>query len=565
MNPTSGSFDINQRLQRHFSAFTVNFPAPESLTRIYSQLLTSFLAPFPLAVQKAVDRLTTAALALHKKVTATFLPTAVRFHYIFNLRDLSNIYQCILFTKPSTLQQPMDLIRIWVHECLRVYGDKLVDRQDGKVLVSSIQEVVKKTFEDVDVNAVFAEPLIYAHFAGGIGDVKYQPVTQLSSLKKILEEALEGYNELNSAMDLVLFEDAMQHVVRINRILENPRGNALLVGVGGSGKQSLARLAASISSFDVFQINLRKGYGMADLKIDLCALYLKTGQKKSPMVFLLTDSQIADEKFLVLINDLLASGDIPGLFPDDEIEGIVNSMRAEAKQLGVLDTREGLWSLFIKNVRKYLKVVLCFSPVGSTLRNRCRKFPAIVNSTMIDWFHEWPQEALISVASRFVDSFDLVPVELRSPVTQFMAFAHQSVNDVSRKYRENERRHNYTTPKSFLEYINLYKSILERKSSELTKSMERLDNGLTKLQSTAAQVDDLKARLSSQEVELKVKNEEANRLIERVAIDTDKVNKEKAVADEEEKKVSQNANIHETRWTPSPKMLARSSDSVCRI
>lgn len=67
--------------------------------------------------------------------------------------------------------------------------------------------------------------------------------------------------------------------------------------------------------------------------------------------------------------------------------------------------------------------------------------------------------------------------------------------------------------------------------------MERLENGLAKLESTASQVDDLKARLASQEVELKQKNEEANRLIERVAVDTEKVNKEKAIASDEEKKV----------------------------
>ena len=76
-------------------------------------------------------------------------------------------------------------------------------------------------------------------------------------------------------MNLVLFEDAMSHILRINRILEMPRGNALLVGVGGSGKQSLSRLSAFISGLDVFQIQLRKGYAIADLKIDLGSQYIK--------------------------------------------------------------------------------------------------------------------------------------------------------------------------------------------------------------------------------------------------------------------------------------------------
>jgi len=67
----------------------------------------------------------------------------------------------------------------------------------------------------------------------------------------------------------------MSHILRINRILEMPRGNALLVGVGGSGKQSLSRLSAFISGLDVFQIQLRKGYAIADLKIDLGSQYIK--------------------------------------------------------------------------------------------------------------------------------------------------------------------------------------------------------------------------------------------------------------------------------------------------
>merc|ERR1719336_1209915 len=98
-------------------------------------------------------------------------------------------------------------------------------------------------------------------------------VSSWDSLSQILSEALKGYNELNAAMDLVLFEDAMCHICRINRILESPRGNALLVGVGGSGKQSLSRLAAYISSMEVFQVTLRKGYSSVDLKLDLSTLY----------------------------------------------------------------------------------------------------------------------------------------------------------------------------------------------------------------------------------------------------------------------------------------------------
>lgn len=141
---------------------------------------------------------------------------------------------------------------------------------------------------------------------------------------------MKSYNELTGvAMNLVLFEDAMAHVCRINRILQLSRGNALLVGVGGSGKQSLARLSAFISSLEPFQVQLRSMYGVGDLKADLAALYIKAGLKSENIMFLMTDSQVADERFLVLINDMLASGQIPELFTDDEIDEIVQGIGPE--------------------------------------------------------------------------------------------------------------------------------------------------------------------------------------------------------------------------------------------
>ena len=66
--------------------------------------------------------------------------------------------------------------------------------------------------------------------------------------------------------------------------------------------------------------------------------------------------QVPDEKFLVLINDLLASGEIPDLFQDDELETVINGVRNEVKGVGLQDTKENCWSFFIDRVRRQLKV-----------------------------------------------------------------------------------------------------------------------------------------------------------------------------------------------------------------
>lgn len=434
-----------------------------------------------------------------------FSPTALKFHYIFNLRDLSNVFQGILFSNHECVSSPVELARLWVHEVARVYKDKLADLKDIETYEKSLKDIFKKTLDEAASESDVWKPnnpMIFCHFAKGVGEPKYMPIPSWDNLNRILIDCLNSYNEINAAMDLVLFEDAMGHICRINRILESPRGNALLVGVGGSGKQSLSRLASYISGMEVFQITLRKGYGITDLKEDLAVLYNKTGLKNQGTVFLMSDAQVADERFLVLINNLLASGEIPDLFTDDEVDNIVGLVKNEVKGAGIADTRENCWKFFIDRVRKQLKVILCFSPVGSTLRVRGRKFPAVINCTSIDWFHEWPEEALLSVSQKFLNEEPSIPKEIRLSIATFMSYVHQSVNDMSKVYAQNDRRHNYTTPKSFLEMINLYRKVLSSKNGELVDMIQRLENGLEKLRVTEVQVDGLKKQLAVQEVEL---------------------------------------------------------------
>jgi dynein heavy chain len=95
----------------------------------------------------------------------------------------------------------------------------------------------------------------------------YQQVNDVPALSKLMEMYLEDYNSTTiTPMKLVLFTDAMEHVSRICRIISQPLGNALLLGVGCSGRRSLARLAAYMCDFEVFQIEIRKGYGNNEWK-----------------------------------------------------------------------------------------------------------------------------------------------------------------------------------------------------------------------------------------------------------------------------------------------------------
>lgn len=106
------------------------------------------------------------------------------------------------------------LIRLYVHEANRVYGDKLVSFEDLDTFNKLVLETVKKGLPEANEVIIFEKPQIYFHYAESLNDSKYMPSKTWTSLSAVLTEAQVGYNELVGAMNLVLFEDAMCHVCK---------------------------------------------------------------------------------------------------------------------------------------------------------------------------------------------------------------------------------------------------------------------------------------------------------------------------------------------------------------
>jgi dynein heavy chain len=419
---------------------------------------------------------------------------------------MTNIFQGLLVAKPEAIKEPDNLIKLWIHESERVYGDRLVSAEHLSQYRQLAAEKTKGAFGKFNLNKYFAqpapEPLIFAYFVGGLDDKLYDQFPSLDALTTRLRDALREYNEMNATMDLVLFDDAMKHVCKISRIVSNSSGHALLVGVGGSGKQSLSRLASSICQFRTVGIMISSTYGLGDLKIDLQNMYNRAGCKDEGLMFLFNEGQITNERFLVSLTDLLSSGEISDLFNDEDLEGIVNNVRAAVKSEGIVDNKDNCYKFFLDRVRKNLHMSLCFSPVGDAFRNRARKFPAIINCTVIDWFHPWPEDALLSVAAKFLEEIEMPSDEVRKSIERFMPYSFKVVNQQSQVVYDTERRFVYTTPKSFLELIKLFKSMLAKKKITLENSKEKYELGVIKLNETSEMVAELEASLKVSSVEV---------------------------------------------------------------
>ncbi|ETV86145.1 hypothetical protein H257_02603 [Aphanomyces astaci] len=519
MNPTGGSFYINPRLQRHFVTFAVALPSATSLLSIYQTFLDGHLNDFNDDIRKVAVNILKGALNLHAQVSTAFRKTAANFHYEFNIRHLSNVVQGILMSKPAYVEESSKFVLLWLHESARVYGDRLVSHSDLNKYNALAQHNAKKLFPSVPVQKYFAQDnadsLVFCPqpMSAAALDLDYDQVTSLPDMKVRLEEALADYNMLNAKMDLVLFKDAIEHVARIMRIISIASGHAMLVGVGGSGRKSLARLSAHLVHYAVVDITITQYYSLTDFKTDLQAIFGRAGVKGEKLVFLLSDSDIKNERMLVYINDLLSSGAIADLYTAEEQDAIVAQVVMKFK-----GEKDACWAYFLHQLKENVHCVLCFSPAGSTFRGWARKFPALVNCTIIDWFQPWPVDALQSVAVKCLSTTTLHGDTLAA-VEQFMPHSFDAVNVMAEKFKLEEGRIVYTTPKTYLEFLALYTTLLVTKQHDMAKAIFRLQSGLDKLESTSHIVANIEEDLSKTLEEAMKKKAIAEEMADVVAAD----------------------------------------------
>ena len=186
-------------------------------------------------------------IEVYTKISAELRATPAKFHYLFNLRDVSKVIQGIMMARPVSIVSPDSMARLWVNEACRVFQDRLINKVDSDWLVDTVMDMVSKNFKSgLEREDMFGEKkLLFTDLHKLDVPVKlYEEMKDQAKLVKQLNGYLEEYNYSSSnKMNLVFFQDAVLHILRICRTLRQPRGNIMLIGVGGSGKQSLTRLS----------------------------------------------------------------------------------------------------------------------------------------------------------------------------------------------------------------------------------------------------------------------------------------------------------------------------------
>ncbi|KAK9406180.1 hypothetical protein NXF25_004954 [Crotalus adamanteus] len=553
--PGGGRNPVTPRFLRHFNICTINSFSDETMVRIFSTVVSFYLRVNEFIPEYFTigNQIVSGTMEVYKKAMANLLPTPAKSHYTFNLRDFSRVILGCLLIKKDSVVNKHTMIRLFVHEVFRVFYDRLVDDADRAWLFKLMKEIVKEHFKEAfdtvfshlrQGNAPISEEdmrnLLFGDYMNPDleGDERiYYEIPSIQMFNDVVDLCLDEYNQTHKTrMNLVIFRYVLEHLSRICRVLKQSGGNALLVGMGGSGRQSLTRLATSMAKMNIFQPEISKSYGMNEWREDLKNLLRNAGMKGLKTVFLITDTQIKEEGFLEDVDSVLNTGEVPNLFAADEKQEVMEGVRAVAQaghkheELSPL----ALFAFFVNRCKDNLHVVVAFSPIGDAFRNRLRQFPSLINCCTIDWFQPWPEDALERVAIKFLEKLELTENE-RQEVVPICKHFHTSVLSLSERFLNELGRHNYVTPTSYLELIGSFQLLLTQNRDTIMKAKKRYTNGLDKLAFAESQVGEMKKELVNLQPKLeqaKVDNAAMMKIIEKESAEVEAKSKTVKVDEE---------------------------------
>ena len=155
--------------------------------------------------------------------------------------------------------------------------------------------------------------------------------------------------------------------------------------------------------------------------------------------------------------------------------------------------------------------------IGEKFRSRALKFPGLISGCTINWFQRWPKAALISVADHYLAQFKMACSNtVKSSLIQSLGTVHDGVAKTCQNYFLKYRRSAHVTPKSYLSFLKVYKSIYKEKFDELNRMIEDMDMGLKKLSEASLAIGELKVELLEKDKEIAQASEKATQVLEEV-------------------------------------------------
>lgn len=529
----AGRTPMGARFLRHAPLIMVDYPGELSLQQIYGTFSSAVLKIVP-SLRGYSESLTKAMVQFYLESQQRFTPK-IQPHYVYSPRELTRwvrgIYEAI---RPLETLSVEGLVRIWAHEALRLFQDRLVAEDERKWTDDAVRRIALEYFPTIEEDKALGGPILFSNWLSK----NYVPVDR-EQLREFVKARLKTFCEEEVDVPLILFNDVLEHVLRIDRVFRQPQGHLILIGVSGSGKTTLSRFVAWMNGLKVFQIKVHGKYSGEDFDEDLRDVLRRSGCKGEKICFIMDEANVLDSGFLERMNTLLANAEVPGLFEGDELASLMTACKEGAQRQGLLlDSQEELYKWFTQQIVKNLHVVFTMNPPEGGLSSKAATSPALFNRCVLNWFGDWSDQALFQVGTELTQSVDLdrpnfvapdsipvayrdlvLPASHRQAVVNSMVYIHYSLQSFNKKLLKQQNRITFLTPRHFLDFVAQYVKLYNEKRDDLEEEQRHLNVGLEKLRVTVDQVSHLRVSLAEKKEQLERKDAEANEKLQRMVAD----------------------------------------------
>lgn len=519
-NPPSdaGRRELTPRFSSHLCLIMVDYPGATSLAHIYNCMNTAALKMVPHLSGYSKD-LTSAMLSVYENSISHFSNSNQK-HYVYSPRELTRwvrgIYNAL---QPSETLDLNGVVKIWAHEALRLFSDRLVLEEERKWTSQLIDSVALEKFPSIEYERALKRPILFSNWLS----LSYEPVDE-EELASFIRERLKIFAEEILDVNLVLYDDAIDHILRIDRVLKQPQGHLILVGPSSTGKTSLTKFVSWINGLKIVQLGVSRDYTLEKFDEVLKGLLMRSGIQGESICFIVDESTILDGAFLERMNSLLANSQIQEIFDQDEYNTLLSMCKDQVQARGLLlDTVDELFGWFTQQVANNLHIVFTINDPNDTSSPQIISSPALFNRCVLNWMGEWSMPSMTQISRKLLESMpiDKSSFEVPNISSQEYCFDIRSHRDaiiqsILSIHKESALGISSGT---LLDFISNFSAIFSTKETELQMAQRRLNSGLDKLRETVIKVKYLKEELSAKELQLTEKDKEARDMLNKILVE----------------------------------------------
>ncbi|XP_069679211.1 cytoplasmic dynein 2 heavy chain 1 isoform X2 [Periplaneta americana] len=522
-----GRHSLSPRFTSITRIYSISYPEREEMKSIYhiymSSILNSCVPQHP--VWKSATKVTNLAgsiIKIYEEVKNTFTPVQQN-HYLYTPRDLTRWCLGLMrYDFKEDDQSTNRVLEILVYEAMRLFRDKLVSDEDKAQFDSIVSRVLESDWSRDSVidklsgiyyvtsgaSTVIPAGAPLPPFGKPLGKMEF------GDWSSMVEKGIVHFGREGQTLDLMVFHEVLDTVAYIDRALSAPYGSVLLAGRAGVGRKSAVRIVSALNGAKLLSLKMGKSYSLKNFKNDLKSVMQLAGVEGEQVYLLLEDHQVTDIAFLDMVNSLLSSGEVPGLYNAEELEPIVSPLKDIAAQEGFVGSPT---SYFASRVQRNLHVVLIMDFTNTQFIVTCESNPALYKQCCVIWLPGWSTPSMRAVPQLLL-SRSGTGVEGMSN-REKSARRRSSVNEslIEGFLRIHEHASDkLATPRRYIAFIHTYMHIYTKKKTDIQQRQQRLQAGVSKLTEARQVVDALKSQAAGQEQKLAEKQAKANSALQMI-------------------------------------------------